>query len=62
MASRRLEADRFFTEDFTPEMYTEEGFEWVRQTESLKDVLVRHYPTIAAKIPKGNSAFKPWGV
>ncbi|PPS05909.1 hypothetical protein GOBAR_AA14728 [Gossypium barbadense] len=29
MASRRLEADRFFTSDFNEEAYTKKGFEWV---------------------------------
>ena len=29
MASRRLETDRFFTDDFRPEVYTQEGIDWV---------------------------------
>ncbi len=29
MASRRLESDRFFTNDFRPEVYTQEGLDWV---------------------------------
>ncbi len=31
MASRRLKSDRFFTNDYTPEVYTAEGLEWVEE-------------------------------
>ncbi|KAF5191456.1 Alpha-dioxygenase [Thalictrum thalictroides] len=44
MATRRLEADRFFTSYFNEETYTKKGLEWVNTTESMKDVLQRHYP------------------
>ncbi|KAK1316147.1 Alpha-dioxygenase 1 [Acorus calamus] len=49
MASRRLEADRFFTSDFNEETYTKKGLEWVNTTESLRDVITRHYPEITEK-------------
>ena len=29
MAARRIKSDRFFTDDFTPEVYTPAGFAWV---------------------------------
>ncbi|CAM9889912.1 unnamed protein product [Ascophyllum nodosum] len=61
MASRRIEADRFFTSDFTPEVYSEEGYERVTQIEGLKDLLKLHFPDIAEQIPSKYSAFKPWG-
>ena len=32
MASRRLKSDRFFTNDFTPEVYTPEGIDWIART------------------------------
>ena len=32
MASRRLNSDRFFTTDFTPEVYTEAGMDWIDRT------------------------------
>ena len=38
MASRRLKSDRFFTEDFTPEVYTPAGFDWMRDN-SFRSVL-----------------------
>ncbi|XP_039047440.1 alpha-dioxygenase 1-like [Hibiscus syriacus] len=60
MASRRLEADRFFTSDFNEETYTKKGFEWVNTTESLKDVLDRHYPEIPKKWINSTSAFSVW--
>src|SRR5690606_28777368 len=46
MASRRLSADRFFTTDFRPEVYTETGMAWVRDN-SMRSVLLRHFPTLA---------------
>ncbi|KAK1316152.1 Alpha-dioxygenase 1 [Acorus calamus] len=49
MASRRLEADQFFTSDFNEETYTKKGLEWVNTTESLRDVITRHYPEITEK-------------
>ncbi|KAK7831690.1 alpha-dioxygenase 1 [Quercus suber] len=49
MATRRLEADRFFTSYFNEETYTKKGLEWVNSTESLKDVLDRHYPIMKKK-------------
>nr|POE80697.1 alpha-dioxygenase 1 [Quercus suber] len=57
MASRRLEADRFFTSNFNEETYTKKGFEWVNNTESLKDVLCRHYPELVKKWMNSTSAF-----
>lgn len=60
MASRRLEADRFFTSDFNKEIYTEKGLEWVNKTESLKDVLNRHHPEQVEKWMNSSSAFSVW--
>ncbi|KAK1292916.1 Alpha-dioxygenase 1 [Acorus calamus] len=60
MASRRLEADRFFTSDFNEETYTKKGLEWVNTTESLRDVITRHYPEITEKWMNSTSAFSVW--
>ncbi|KAI3808706.1 hypothetical protein L1987_24664 [Smallanthus sonchifolius] len=60
MASRRLEADRFFTSDFNEEVYTKKGLEWVNTTESLKDVLDRHYEKMTDKWMNSASAFRVW--
>ncbi|KAJ0111721.1 hypothetical protein Patl1_02684 [Pistacia atlantica] len=60
MASRRLEADRFFTSNFNEETYTKKGLQWVNTTESLKDVLDRHYPEITKTWMNSTSAFSVW--
>ncbi|PHU27581.1 Alpha-dioxygenase 1 [Capsicum chinense] len=60
MASRRLEADKFFTSNYNEETYTKKGLEWVNTTESLKDVLDRHYPEMTGKWMNSNSAFSVW--
>ncbi|XP_065618442.1 alpha-dioxygenase PIOX [Quercus suber] len=60
MATRRLEADRFFTSYFNEETYTKKGLEWVNSTESLKDVLDRHYPIMVMKWINSTSAFSVW--
>ncbi|XP_052195219.1 alpha-dioxygenase PIOX [Diospyros lotus] len=60
MASRRLEADRFLTSDFREETYTKKGLQWVNTTESLKDVIDRHYPEMTAKWMNSTSAFSVW--
>ncbi|THG20923.1 hypothetical protein TEA_024627 [Camellia sinensis var. sinensis] len=60
MASRRLEADRFFTANFNDETYTKKGMEWVKSTESLKDVIDRHYSEMTDKWMNSTNAFTVW--
>ncbi|KAB1212323.1 Alpha-dioxygenase 2 [Morella rubra] len=60
IASRRLEADRFFTTNFNSNTYTEKGLEWVNKTETLKDVIDRHFPEMARKWMSCSSAFSVW--
>ncbi|CAI0455630.1 unnamed protein product [Linum tenue] len=60
MASRRLEADRFFTSYFNEETYTKKGLAWVNRTESLRDVISRHCPGMTKKWMKSASAFTVW--
>ncbi|HEY2517128.1 MAG TPA: peroxidase family protein [Polyangiaceae bacterium] len=60
MASRRLEADRFFTESYNEETYTKEGLDWVDDA-TFKTVLLRHHPELAATgLASVNNAFEPW--
>jgi hypothetical protein len=59
MASRRLKSDRFFTRDFTPEVYTPLGMAWVNNT-SMIDVLLRHYPELRPSLHGIGNAFVPW--
>jgi hypothetical protein len=59
MASRRLKSDRFFTTDFTPEVYTQTGIDWVTKTK-MTDVLLRHYPELGPALEGMPNAFLPW--
>jgi hypothetical protein len=59
MASRRLKSDRFFTRDFTPEVYTPVGFAWVADN-SLRTVLQRHCPALAPLFADNRNVFFPW--
>jgi hypothetical protein len=59
MASRRLKSDRFFTDDYRPEIYTDLGLEYIRKTTML-GVLQRHYPHLAPALAGVTNAFQPW--
>jgi hypothetical protein len=59
MASRRLKSDRFFTRDYTPEVYTPEGLRWVADN-TMVDVLLRHHPELAPALEGSKNAFAPW--
>jgi len=60
MASRRLQADRFYTDDYRPGVYTPEGIAWV-ESNSMKSVLLRHFPSLAASgLDQVDNAFAPW--
>ena len=59
MASRRLKSDRFFTDDFRPEIYTEFGIEYIHKN-SMLNVLRRHYPQLAPALEGVSNAFAPW--
>jgi Animal haem peroxidase len=59
MASRRLKSDRFFTVDFTPRMYTPEGFSWIEDND-MSSILLRHYPSLQPALRTVRNAFAPW--
>jgi Animal haem peroxidase len=59
MASRRLKSDRFFTSDFTPEVYTPTGFAWVRDN-NFRAVLERHVPQLRSHFANVRNVFFPW--
>ena len=59
MASRRLNSDRFFTDDYRPEIYTPEGIDWIADN-TLKTVLLRHYPQLRPALRGRDNAFAPW--
>ena len=59
MASRRLNSDRFFTTDYTPQVYTQVGMDWI-DTNDMRSVLLRHYPGLRATMRGVGNAFEPW--
>ena len=59
MASRRLKSDRFLSEDFRPEIYTQTGIDWVEDN-NMRSVLLRHFPQLEPSMGHLENAFKPW--
>lgn len=59
MASRRLNSDRFLTHDYTPEVYTRAGLDWI-ENNGMVSVLLRHYPQLRPALRGVENAFKPW--
>jgi hypothetical protein len=59
MASRRLNSDRFFTTDFTEEVYSKAGMDWIRDN-TMSSVLLRHFPRLAPTLEGLHNAFAPW--
>ena len=59
-ATRRLQADRFYTDDYNEATYTREGLQWVDNSD-FKSVLLRHYPELAKTgLANVRNAFEPW--
>jgi hypothetical protein len=59
MASRRLKSDRFIATDFKPEIYGQEGYDWV-QNNTMVDLLCRHFPGLRGPLDGCTNAFRPW--
>jgi hypothetical protein len=60
MASRRLNSDRFFTTDYTAQVYTQAGLDWINDND-MSSVLLRHYPHLRPALRLVKNAFAPWG-
>jgi len=59
-ATRRLQADRFYTDSYNEEVYTPEGLRWIDETD-FKTVILRHHPELAATgLANIRNAFEPW--
>ena len=59
-ATRRLQADRFFTDSYNQETYTREGLDWI-DASSFKNVLLRNFPELAVTgLANVRNAFEPW--
>lgn len=60
MATRRLQGDRFYTELYNADTYTNEGLLWIEMN-SMKSILLRHYPELAdTGLASVANAFYPW--
>jgi len=59
MASRRLNSDRFFTTDFTPQVYTPAGMTWIADN-GFASVLLRHFPNLRPALRGIKNPFAPW--
>ncbi len=61
-ASRRLEADPFYTTYYDALHYTQAGLDWVDDVD-LKSVLLRHFPGLAQTgLANVENAFEPWDI
>lgn len=59
MAGRRIKSDRFLSDDFTPEVYTPVGIDWVERN-LMRDVILRHTPALAPHLADVRNMFFPW--
>lgn len=60
MASRRLMADRFFTESYTKENYTKAGLNYIDEEGYMHRVIGRHMPELVPHMKGLETAFQPW--
>jgi len=61
MASRRLKSDRYLTDDFTPQVYTQPGMDWINNN-NMTTLLLRHFPELTPILQRTANAFAPWVV
>lgn len=59
MASRRLKSDRFYTDSYNAETYTETGMQWIAEN-TMATVLLRHHPELENMGINRDNAFAPW--
>jgi hypothetical protein len=59
MAGRRIKSDRFLTDDYTPEVYTPAGIDWV-ENNGMREVLLRHAPSLRPTLANVLNSFYPW--
>src|SRR5215216_1778085 len=57
MASRRLKSDRFFTDDYDAETYTQAGLDWIDDS-TMVDVIKRHYPQLEPALSGVENGFQ----
>lgn len=59
MAGRRIEADRFFTTDYTADVYTQEGLDWIDKS-TMSEVLSGNIENLESSLKGVKNAFAPW--
>jgi hypothetical protein len=59
MSPRRLKSDRFFTDDYTPRIYSRIGLDWISNND-MTSVLLRHCPELKPALRRSKNPFKPW--
>ena len=52
-------ADRFFTDDYRAEIYSQEGLDWVDDN-NFRTVLLRHFPEFSDDLANVENPFFPW--
>ena len=59
-ATRRLQADRFYTDCYNEDTYTAQALDWIDAAD-LKSVILRHYPALTnSGLANVCNAFEPW--
>ncbi|MFJ8637283.1 hypothetical protein [Streptomyces sp. NPDC093568] len=58
---RRLNSDRFFTEYYTPEVYSKARLRWIDEN-TMGTVLLRHHPDLRTALAGVKNAFQPWNI
>jgi tetratricopeptide (TPR) repeat protein len=59
-ATRRLQADRFYTASYNEDTYTREGLDWI-DSSNFKTVLLRNFPKLGQTgLANVTNAFEPW--
>jgi len=59
MASRRLNSNPFFTEYYTPAIYTSWGMKWIDDN-GMASLLKRHFPDVSPFLQDAKNPFAPW--
>jgi len=58
-SSRRVHSNRFLCEDFTPEVYTQWGIDYVDRT-TFRDVVISHFPALKPEFDSVHNGFFQW--
>jgi hypothetical protein len=59
MNSRRLQSDRFFTTDFTEDVYSKEGLKWLEER-TMTRIMADHWPEVKRRMGFVKNPFHLW--